>query len=128
MRTQDTVVTGDFITADFGWAVGQPGDSDQSVNSIIASSGLASTFRALNRNPVIDNHMSVAVRCYSSKRDNYRDCANTDHVIGNFRSPYTGGGFFLMCDGSVQWFGQAMPDTPRRAPWFRQRKRSLQHG
>ncbi|QDU79917.1 putative major pilin subunit [Polystyrenella longa] len=112
----DTTVLGDFITADFGWAVGQPGDTDQSVNSIIASSGLASTFESFNRNPVIDNHMSVAASgATRTNGDNIRDCDNADHVVGNFRSPHPGGCFFLMCDGSVQWFGETMDTTPRQA-------------
>ena len=112
----DTAVA-DFILADFGWATGQPGDSDQSVNSIIATNGLASTFYEFNRNPVIDNHMFVDVSGAATRHagTGNRDCDRVEGVIGNFRSPHPGGGFFLMCDGSVQWFGENMQTAPRQA-------------
>ncbi|MAT13929.1 MAG: hypothetical protein CMJ46_01510 [Planctomyces sp.] len=118
-RYPDPSGANEYITADFGWAIGQPGDTDLDINyTVIASSGLASTFWAFNRNPVIDNFMAVDVPGETTRQSGtiVRDCADTaGHMVGNFRSPHTGGGFFLMCDGSVQWFGEGMHDIPRRA-------------
>ena len=108
-----------YWTAEFGWAWAEPAATDYATAGVIISSGLASTFWQFNRNPVIDNMMETdVVGAQDADRHNgdfIRDCDNVNHVVGNFRSPHTGGGFFLMCDGSVQWFGEGMHDIPRRA-------------
>ena len=111
-----------YYTAEYGWSWAIPGDSDYSTNGLLLTNGMASTFWTFNRNPVIDNHMGVADDLGDTTEGSgrhwgevIRDCSNIEHVVGNFRSPHTGGGFFLMCDGSVQWFGEGMHDIPRRA-------------
>ncbi|QDU78866.1 putative major pilin subunit [Polystyrenella longa] len=108
--------TSDVYLADFGWATAEPGATDTEAIGYITSSGIASTFWEFNRNPVIDNMMATAAA--GASRDNgdvIRDCDNVEHVVGNFRSPHPGGCFFLLCDGSVQWFGETMDESIRIA-------------
>jgi prepilin-type N-terminal cleavage/methylation domain-containing protein len=104
-----------LINADFGWAVGQPGDTDQSANNtIIATSGLCATSETFNKNPVTDNHMYIdATRGTTS--DGTRNCLHAEHSISNFRSPHTSGGFFLMADGSVQWVNENLTQSTYQA-------------
>jgi len=97
--------------ADYGWLVGQAGDTLLFKDKqIMLSSGVASTFEPLNKYPVTDSYMAQSENLEERKTGVIQRNCNVElsdkHSIGNFSSPHGGQALFLMADGSVQIISQ----------------------
>jgi prepilin-type processing-associated H-X9-DG protein len=81
---------------------------------LYTSSQLASTVEILNKNPVTDAMISVAGPGSSDLLDCRSSINGGPHWAGNFRSAHTGGGMFLLADGSVQFISENIDLTQYR--------------
>ncbi|QDT48971.1 putative major pilin subunit [Symmachiella dynata] len=89
------------------WLIAQPNDLEvQDVLIQAASSLWGSTAYPLNMNPVAETFLVFADRL---------DCSSTEDMTSNFRSAHSGGGFFLLADGSVQFINDSIDMGKYRA-------------
>jgi prepilin-type processing-associated H-X9-DG protein len=113
-----TTFNGRTIPANSGWIISQPGDSDMAATGMLATCNFAGTVEPLNKFPVTDSYMDA-----SDPDTTQRDCRSSyrggTHSVSNFRSDHTGGGHFLMGDGSVQFISENIQNVqdPSHPDW-----------
>lgn len=104
----DPNFNGQTFEANSGWIIGQPGDEDQTANGVLGTSNFACTMERLNKWPVTDSFMSLAGDRYVVQRDTRSSANGGANSASNFRSDHTGGGHFLMADGSVRFISETI--------------------
>lgn len=93
--------------ANHGWVIGQPGDEDYPLTQL-GTGPLASCVEPLNKYPVTDGWRKLESPRQSVQRDCTSSLRGGLSSMQNFRSQHTGGGHFLITDGSVRFVTQTI--------------------
>lgn len=96
---------GDTRTASVSWIIPEVSSDSFVAVGLVSSSIYGCTVEPLNKNPVTDSFASVA-NGFLDLLDCRSSLDGGPHRVSNFRSPHTGGGFFLRADGSVQFVSE----------------------
>lgn len=85
------------------WLISEVNYSALHRSRVVTAGIYGSTIEPLNKSPVTDTMIDEA---------NLLDCRSSadggTHVTSNFRSAHSGGGYFLLADGSVQFVSEAI--------------------
>jgi prepilin-type N-terminal cleavage/methylation domain-containing protein len=95
------------VEANHGWIIGQPGDEDYPV-TVLGTGPLASCVEPLNKYPVTDGWRKLESPRQSVQRDCTSSLRGGPSSMQNFRSQHTGGGHFVLADGSVRFITQTI--------------------
>ncbi len=93
------------LEANCPWITGEINNSGLFAAGLVGAGIYGCTVEALNKNPVTDSMVSIE-NAFLDLVDCRASYDGGPHRNSNFRSAHTGGGHFLMADGSVQFISE----------------------